>query len=65
MATADWGGEDGAYAALIAGKTCLDCGKCVPSERAGFEGIGWCREAGCHVYMEDGTVADQGLECFA
>lgn len=51
------------YKALIAGKTCLDCGECVKCEIEGHENIGYCREDGEFV-TDDETIEEMGIECF-
>lgn len=51
-----------AYRALVHGKTCLDCGKCVRSERHPDEGF--CTEDGEFRTEEDSPERD-GMECFA
>lgn len=54
--------KDAEYAALIAGKTCLDCGKCVRSERHPDEGF--CTEDK-EFRTEDDRPLELGMECFA
>ena len=54
--------EEERYAALSDGKTCLDCGNCVKSEKHPDEGF--CTD--CMEFVSgDETVAEMGLECFA
>lgn len=50
------------YKRLTIGKTCLDCAKCVRSERHPDEG--WCTEDGVFRYDDDRPYED-GMECFA
>ena len=53
---------DEAYRALAHGKTCLDCGKCVRSERHPDEGF--CTEDK-EFRTEDDHPLELGMECFA
>lgn len=52
--------EDEAYAALIEGKTCLDCARCVKSDRYP---CGFCTVDG-EMRYEDDVPEEAGFECF-
>ena len=53
--------REGEYQDLIAGKTCLDCGKCRVCERD--SSIGFCMEDHEFVYGDE-SVYNIGCECF-